>query len=184
MAFVFKSPKNLELTSKPKKKIKLFIPKENEKEKEKDEINQKKQKSGFVPFLSSSEKLLEKVKQTPGPGQYNIQNETNNYIHRQYVKKNAMNYKESINDVFNFMNNFYPKIENNKRTPGPGDYNPGENNNFGAKVKKQNNFRNSFLLHHNENMIRNMIFIKNLENEKNISLQNSKNKTNYDSKKK
>ena len=182
MAFVFKSQKNLELTSKPKKKIKLFIPKENEKEKEKDEINQKKQKSGFVPFLSSSEKLLEKVKQTPGPGQYNIQ-KTNNYIHRQYVKKNAMNYKESINDVFNFMNNFYPKIENNKRTPGPGDYNPGENNNFGAKVKKQNNFRNSFLLHHNENMIRNMIFIKNLENEKNISLQNSKNKTNYDSKK-
>ena len=67
MAFVFKSPKNLELISKPKRKIKLFIPKDNEKEKELDEINQKKKKSGFVPFLSSAEKLFEKVKQTPGP---------------------------------------------------------------------------------------------------------------------
>ena len=183
MAFVFKSPKNLELISKPKSKIKLFIPQDNEKEKELDEINQKKKKSGFVPFLSSAEKLFEKVKQTPGPGQYNIQNEKNNFMHRQYIKKNAINYKESLNDVFNLMNNFYQKIEDNKRTPGPGDYNPGENINFGAKAKKQNNFRNSLLLHHNENMIKNMIFIKNLENDKNISLQNSKNKTNYDSKK-
>ena len=184
MAFVFKSPKNLELISEQKRKIKLSFPKENEKEKEKEEINQRKNKSGFVPFLSSAEKLFEKIKQTPGPGQYNLQNEKNNYIHRQYVKNNVVNYKESLNEVFNFMNNFYQKIEDNKRTPGPGDYNPGENTNFGAKVKKQNSFRNNLLLHQNENMIRNMIFIRNLENEKNISVQNSKNKTNYDSKEK
>ena len=168
MAFVFKSPKNLELISEQKRKIKLSFPKENEKEKEKEEINQRKNKSGFVPFLSSAEKLFEKIKQTPGPGQYNLQNEKNNYIHRQYVKNNVVNYKESLNEVFNFMNNFYQKKEDNKRTPGPGDYNPGENTNFGAKVKKQNSFRNNLLLHQNENMIRNMIFIRNLENEKNI----------------
>ena len=29
-------------------------------------------KSAFAPFLSNSEKLFEKIKEKPGPGQYNI----------------------------------------------------------------------------------------------------------------
>ena len=181
MAFVFKSPKCLEPIS---KSIKNNIQNENEElEKEKEQIFKKKNKSGFVPFLSSSEKLYEKIQQTPGPGQYNIQKEKNNFVHKQYLKNNLENYKESLNDVISFMSNYYQKNEDNKSTPGPGYYNPGENNNFGAKAKKQNIFRNNFLLHHNENIIRNMIFIKNLENDKNISVQNSKNATNYGSKK-
>ena len=166
MAFVFKSEKNLEYIPKKLNISNLY--------KVKEPSSQNKNKSAFVPFLSNSEKLFEKVKETPGPGQYNIQNVPQNYIHRQYIKKNIENYKDSLNDYVNLMNNFCIKMESNK-TPGPGDYNPGENINFGAKVKKQNQFRNNLLLYQNDNLMRNMIVINNFENDNSISMKNSNN---------
>ncbi len=170
MAFVFKSAKNLEIIPKKLKVNNLY--------KEEEYSSKNKNKSGFVPFLSKSEKLFEKIEETPGPGQYNIQKAPDNYIHKQYIKKNIEQYKDSLNGFVNLMNNFGVKFEVNT-TPGPGDYNPGENKNFGAKIKKLNNFRNNFLINQNENMLRNIIFLNNFENEKNMSMMNSKNSSNY-----
>ena len=164
MSFNFKLPKNRYLP-KQLKTIKAY--------KEKELINLKN-KSSFVPFLSNTEKLYEKIEETPGPGQYDIQKNSDNYIHKQYIKKNTANYKDSLNKFFNIMNNIYYKFEDN-RTPGPGEYNPGENNNFGAKAKKHNTFRNNFLIHQKKNMIS----IKKFENEKSISMKNTKNVFNY-----
>jgi len=170
MAFVFKSAKNLEMIPKKLKVNNLY--------KEQEEYSAKnKNKSALVPFLSKSEKLFEKIEDTPGPGQYNIQKAPNNFIHKQYIKKNIEQYKDSFNGFVNLMNNFGFKFEVNI-TPGPGDYNPGENKNFGAKIKRQNTFRNNFLLNQNENMLKNLTFINYLDNEKNLSMMNSKNTSN------
>ena len=168
MSFNFKLLQN-KYVPKQLKSIKIY--------KEKEPLNLKK-KSSFVPFLSNTEKLYEKIEETPGPGQYDIQNNSENYVHKQYIKKNTANYKDSITKVFTLMNNIYYMLEDN-RTPGPGEYNPGESKNFGAKAKKQNIFRKNFLHHQNENKMKKLIFIKNTENEKNISLKNYKNKFNY-----
>ena len=170
MAFVFKSAKNLEMIPKKLKVNNLY--------KEQEEYSGKnKDKSAPVPFLSKSEKLFEKIEDTPGPGQYNIQKAPNNFIHKQYIKKNIEQYKDSFNGFVNLMNNFGFKFEVNI-TPGPGDYNPGENKNFGAKIKRQNTFRNNFLLNQNEYMLKNLTFINYLDNEKNLSMMNSKNTSN------
>ena len=160
MSFVFKSAKNLEIIPRKLKVNKLYKEKGYS-----NEINFNN-KSAFVPFLSNSEKLFEKIKETPGPGQYNIQK--GNYIHKQYIKKNIEQYKESFNDFVNFMNNFGTKFQD-YTTPGPGHYNPAENKNFGAKIKKQNIFRKYLLNNQNENLIKNIFYINNSENEKNIS---------------
>ena len=166
MAFVFNPNKNQAMISK--------IVKANQLYKEEESPTQKKNKPALVPFLSTSEKLLNKINETPGPGQYNIQRSPENFIHKQYIKKNIERYKDGLNEFVNLMNNFNVKIID-KITPGPGDYNPGENNNFGAKAKKLNiinNHRNNLILYQNENMMRNMYFFNNLENEKTIPINN------------
>jgi hypothetical protein len=99
-------------------------------------FKEKANKSSLVPFLSNTEKLFEKIEETPGPGQYNIQNVQDDYEHKKYLKKNIENYKDSLHDFYHLVNNFSIKA-NNFRTPGPGEYNPGENKNFGAKIKKK-----------------------------------------------
>ena len=157
MSFFFKSPKNLDLIQNLKYNSNYLI-----------QTYQNKNKSSFVPFLSHAEKLVEKIDETPGPGQYNLQNPPDNYIHKQYIKKNIEQCKDNLNNTMNFFNNFGVKIEIEK-TPGPGYYNPGENINFGAKAKKINTLRKTFLFNQNEQMlrnIRNIIYFNNLENEK------------------
>lgn len=137
-------------------------------------FKEKANKSSLVPFLSNTEKLFEKIEETPGPGQYNIQNVQDDYEHKKYLKKNIENYKDSLHDFYHLVNNFSIKA-NNFRTPGPGEYNPGENKNFGAKIKKNNSLRNNFLIYKNNQRIRNKTFINDLECEKNITMKIPKN---------
>ena len=165
MAFVFKSPKNLELIPNLKSKSQNIIKSYQNK-------SNNKNKSSYVPFLSNAEKLFEKINENPGPGQYNILNPPDNYIHKKYIKNNIELCKENLNNTMNLVNNFGIKIDIDK-TPGPGYYNPNENINFGAKTKKRNTFRNTFLFHQNDQLIKNIIFFNNFENEKEIAMRNN-----------
>ena len=155
MSFI--TPKN---NAHPHPKLSIIKPKDSLIEKE-IILNNNKNNS-FVPFLSNTEKLKEKIEPTPGPGYYDIENK--NYIHKEYIKNNSVQYKSDLNNIYNIMSYNNIKI-NEKQTPGPGDYNPAENINFGSKIKakKYYNNRNAFI---SNNGMKNYIFFNNSESDK------------------
>ena len=141
MAFVYRSPKNLEVlpvkTNKTNNNISFF-----------KYINDNSQilkinsfNYSSIPFLSNTDKLINKVKETPGPGHYNIDNNPENFIHKQYIKNNTIKYKDSLYDFYSIVNCLDIK-KDNKSNPGPGEYNPGMHELFGAKLKNKNYQKN------------------------------------------
>ena len=139
MAFVFRADKadkadnNLDIfpfkiDDELKPKIKL---KDNSKLFNENPINK-----SFVPFLSTSEKLIHKTEETPGPGEYNIDNNSENFIHKIYIKDAINNYKDSLYDLYSLINAYNNK-KDEKPTPGPGEYNPSTQELFGGKIKKK-----------------------------------------------
>ena len=93
----------------------------------------------FVPFLSNTAKLLSKTEETPGPGYYNIENSSENFIHKLYIKDIINDYKDSLYDFYSLINKFNLKNDKNP-TPGPGEYNLSIHELFGGKIKKKKSF--------------------------------------------
>ena len=155
MAFVFRSKKDLEVlptkTDEDDSKIETLKKTTNIDIKEKKDLL----KISSVPFLSkTTRKFINKVKETPGPGSYNIEDNPENFIHKQYIKKSINKYKDSLFDYYSIIN--LMDIKNEKIiSPGPGEYNPGEKELFGAKMKIKNK-NQSFSLYTNFPKIKNM----------------------------
>ena len=150
MAFVFRAEKKLDFFSNranDKTNNKTLDNYQYQMIKEINDSNSKTLKSNesnqnSIPFLSGTFKLIDKIEVTPGPGQYNIDDNPNNLPHKQYIKKNKIKYKDSLNDHYSYFNHFDLKRKNSN--PGPGDYNPGANEFIGVKNTKYLKKNNSF----------------------------------------
>ena len=168
MAFVYRSEKNTNFSISKEDDI-------NSKNKLLKEINNISQKAkskyeslnrNYIPFLSRTEKFIEKTESTPGPGSYDLEKTTENFIHKQYIKYNRIKYKHSLYDLYSLFHGI--NLKNLKKpSPGPGEYNPGEFDSFGSKIKKEKNIRK------NQNQkIRNKIYEHNNNSSNNADMNN------------
>ena len=177
MAFVFRKEKNLETLPiknwdiSPKTQVLKRLKNISQFSKSKyDSFN-----NNSIPFLSNTEKLLEKTEETPGPGSYNIENSPENFIHKQYIKNNIDKYKESLYDSYSILKSISFRL-NKKSTPGPGEYNPGKYELFGEKIKNKikNKINKSYSLYNNN--------FQNIDNFTKIIKKKSKKRKNSDEK--
>ena len=138
MAFVFRKEKNLETIPIKNREInyKTKILKEIRNMSQFSKLKYESLNNSSIPFLSNTEKFLEKTEETPGPGSYNIDNSPDNFIHKQYIKSNIDKYKDSLYDFYSILKSIDLKSDI-KSTPGPGEYNPGKYELFGEKIKKK-----------------------------------------------
>ena len=144
MAFVFRAKKNIEvlptkndfshLKFRKLRNINNFSVISKENNNNNDSLN-----NSSAPFLSKTEKFIDKATETPGPGYYNIENDPQNFIHKQYIKNTTIKYKKSIKDFYSFVNFLEIQKDNqNSPAPGPGEYDPGKDISFGGKIKMEN----------------------------------------------
>ena len=129
--------------------------------------------SNYIPFLSRTEKFIEKSESTPGPGSYDLEKNSESFIHKQYLKYNTIKYKHSLYDLYSLFHGINLNIIK-KPSPGPGEYNPGEFDLFGAKIKKEKNIKKnlSFSLYN--------FFPKNFKKIKENNNKKKKTENNYD----
>ena len=149
MAFVFRAEKKPDSYFQEHHKINVLNNYKNKITKEIEDSDSKIIKANnianqsSIPFLSSTHKLIKKIEDTPGPGQYNINKDRESLAHRQYLKNNLEKYKSSLNNHYSYFT--FNDLKNDKKLlPGPGQYNPGENELFGAKIKNILKRNNSF----------------------------------------
>ena len=141
MAFVYRSPKNLEVLPDKNDNMNYNIAmfkyiNDNSQILKTNSFNYRS-----IPFLSNTDKLINKVEETPGPGHYNIDNNPENFIHKQYIKNNKIKYKDSLYDFYSLVNCLDIK-KDKKSNPEPGEYNPGMHELYGANIKNKNYQKN------------------------------------------
>ena len=142
MAFVYRSEKNTNFSISKEDDInsKNKLLKEIKNISQKAKLKYESLNRNYIPFLSRTEKFIEKTISAPGPGSYDLEKTSENFIHKQYIKYNSIKYKHSLYDLYSLFHGI--NLKNLKKpSPGPGQYNPGEFDSFGSKIKKEKNNR-------------------------------------------